>query len=51
MRADLPPALDDVIGRGMAKEPAARFGTPAELVTAAQYALAVEQPGPRPRPR
>jgi serine/threonine protein kinase len=51
MRADLPPALDDVIARGMAKESAARFATPQELVTAAQYALQWGQPtAPAPLP-
>jgi predicted Ser/Thr protein kinase len=50
VRTDLPPALDDVIARGMAKEAAARFATPQELVTAAQYALQWGRPVPPPMP-
>lgn len=39
MRADLPPAMDRVIGRAMAKDPAQRFRNAAELSAAATEAL------------
>ncbi|WP_280340193.1 serine/threonine-protein kinase [Nocardia neocaledoniensis] len=39
LRPDLPPALDAVIARGMAKRPAERFATCAEFATAAALAL------------
>ncbi|MGW0178876.1 protein kinase domain-containing protein [Nocardia sp. NPDC003345] len=38
-RRELPPAMDEVVARAMAKEPAARFGSCAELATAARAAL------------
>jgi Protein kinase domain len=39
-RAELSPALDAVVERGLAKDPAARFASATELVDAAQAALA-----------
>ena len=48
VRPGLPPAIDDVIARGMAKDPAARFQSAAELAHACARALGVatEQVGP-----
>ncbi len=47
-RRDLPPAIDPVLARGMAKEPAERFESCAALVAAAADAL---EPPARPRRR
>ena len=38
-RPDLPPALDDVIAKGMAKDPEARYASPRELMDAAEQAF------------
>jgi serine/threonine-protein kinase len=45
-RPELPPALDEVIARGMAKEPADRYPTATVLVRAAELALRQGAPTP-----
>ncbi len=47
----VPPALDAVIARGMAKDPADRFPTAGELMAAAQQALVTEVAAPAPGPQ
>ncbi len=48
LRPGLPEAIDEVIARGMAKDPAARFHSAAELAYACAHALdlAIDQVGP-----
>jgi CHASE2 domain-containing sensor protein len=52
LRPGLPAAIDEVVARGMAKDPPARFETATELATACALALAVPaMPGAATRPR
>jgi serine/threonine-protein kinase len=46
LRADLPPAINDVLGRALAKDPAARYGSCAELVAAARACWPARVPAP-----
>jgi serine/threonine-protein kinase len=47
-RPELPPALDEVIARGMAKDPEARYASATELVRAAELAMRQGAPAPGP---
>jgi CHASE2 domain-containing sensor protein len=47
VRPELPVALDIVIARGLAKDPAARYGSAGELAAACAEAVGVEVPPPR----
>jgi protein kinase-like protein len=48
-RADLPSQVDEVLAKGMAKEPAERYATCAELVETARVALGLERTQRRSR--
>ena len=50
-RAELPPAIDAVLARGMAKDPVVRFESCAAFVEAAAEALDLRQPPRRARSR
>src|SRR5438552_8809856 len=45
LRPDLPPAIDDVFGRVLAKRPDERYGSCREFVEAARVALGIFGPG------
>jgi serine/threonine protein kinase len=49
LRPDLPPAIDQVVSRAMAKDPASRFPTCRALLTATREAL-TPSPAPAPPP-
>jgi serine/threonine-protein kinase len=55
MRPDLPEEIDEVIARGMAKDPAERYASASELAQAAALALGfasqLTRPGTRERAR
>ncbi|CAM3704981.1 protein kinase domain-containing protein [Tsukamurella ocularis] len=53
IREGVPPAVDAVVARGLAKTPAERFATCKEFATALKSALTapVGRPAPRPMPR
>ena len=47
-RPDLPAAIDEVIAKGMAKQPDARYATASELIAAAAEALGMPELAPQP---
>jgi serine/threonine protein kinase len=46
-RPDLPPALDDVVAKALAKSPDDRYATCRELMTAARWAVSAQPLGPQ----
>ena len=50
VRSELPKPIDPVLGRALAKEPARRFETAGELVSAARSALGLVESAPAARP-
>jgi serine/threonine protein kinase/CHASE2 domain-containing sensor protein len=49
-RPELPPELDEVIAKGLAKDPADRYRSAGELAAACAEAVGIEPPGPPPAP-
>jgi serine/threonine-protein kinase len=47
LRPELPPEVDEVFGRVLAKRPDERYGSCREFVEAARYALGILAPGPQ----
>jgi serine/threonine-protein kinase len=50
LNPDLSPEVDDVLARGLAKEPEERWSTAGEFVSALEDALAAPEPTPTPDP-
>ena len=50
LRPDLPPEIDDVFGRVLAKQPGDRYGSCREFIDAARMALGIFGAGPTPSP-